>query len=148
MSDLHSELYNKTLGLRVRVKLVDLDNSRKAGPAERVLKERMASTVGSGGERATVSQATETETEGRAAQCGGEICMHTGDRIPFSDFDAHVDECEACSNRVELQLDFIQTLEAAVFQRNCDPDSDKIHGALLIGAPKLNFAVCGEIEFN
>jgi hypothetical protein len=148
MSDLHSELHNKSLGLRVRVKFVDLDNTCKVGPVERVSRERMASVVGLGGERALIGQATETETHRSTAECGGEICMHTGARISLADFDAHVDECQVCANRVELQLDFIQTLEAAVFQRNGDPDSEKIHGALLIGAPKLNFAVCGEIEFE
>jgi hypothetical protein len=74
--------------------------------------------------------------------------VHSGLRIALSDFESHIEECIVCGNRVELQLDFIQTLETAVFQRRGDPDSEKIHGALLIGAPKLNFAICGEIEFG
>jgi hypothetical protein len=49
---------------------------------------------------------------------------------------------------VELQLDFIEAVEGAVLEHRCDPASERIHGALLIDAPELNFAVCGEIEFD
>lgn len=148
MSELHCDSHNKGLGLRVRVKLVNLDNTVKVSSAERVSTERLASIVGIGSDRTSHSWIGETSAEKSAVPVEGEICMHSGERVPFEEFELHIENCTVCANRVELQLDFIQTVEGAVFQRYCDPDSERIHGALLIGAPKLNFAVCGEIEFN
>jgi len=66
--------------------------------------------------------------------------------VPFADFENHIETCRECANRVDLQLDFIETLEVAMYQRRAEPESSRIRGALLISAPKLNFAICGEVD--
>jgi hypothetical protein len=76
----------------------------------------------------------------------GEVCMKDQQTVAFADFENHIETCAVCASRVDLQLDFIETLEVAMFQRQAEPESSKIHGALLISAPKLNFAICGEID--
>lgn len=90
---------------------------------------------------------TAKQLAGSAAKAYREICMASGKSVATADFESHIESCQVCASRVELQLDFIKTLEAAVYQRHGQPESEKIKGALLIGAPELNFAVCGEIEF-
>ncbi len=148
MSELHCESHNEALGLRVRVKVVDLDDLARSGSAEHVPAGRKPSVPGIGVDKMTHTWATEGPSGRLADDAVGEICMHSGARIALEDFERHTEECAVCANRVELQLDFIETVEEAVFQHHCQPDSERIHGALLIGAPKLNFAVCGEIDFD
>jgi len=73
--------------------------------------------------------------------------MNNGTAVHHADFENHIEECTTCSNRVELQLDFIETLELAIYQRQASPDSPKVRGALLVSAPQMNFAICGELDF-
>ncbi len=148
MPELHCESHNEALGLRVRVKLVDLDNMAGSSSTERVPMERKASVSGIRASKLTVSRSAETRADGPEADAACEICMHSGARIALQDFERHTEECAVCRNRVELQLDFIEAVEGAVLEHRCDPASERIHGALLIDAPELNFAVCGEIEFD
>ena len=114
--------------------------------AERLSAERSGKIAGIIGER--VSQARSGESG--AADCvdlpGGEICIYSGERIPAGEFESHIEDCNVCANRVELQLDFMETLELAVYQRKSEPWASRVHGAMLVSAPELNFAVCGEIE--
>jgi hypothetical protein len=77
----------------------------------------------------------------------GEICMKDRQTVEFAEFENHIEKCSVCASRVDLQLDFIETLEVAMYQRRAEPKSSRIRGALLISAPKLNFAICGEIDF-
>jgi hypothetical protein len=153
MSELNSETHNRTLGLTVRVKLVDLnhtgnpsDASPKVRSAEHLSRERSGSIVGIIAERPGRNQSVEAEPAKSAGISGGEICMLSGARIASADFESHIEECPVCANRVDLQLDFMNTLEVAVYQRRAEPDSQKVHGAMLVSAPELNFAICGEIE--
>ncbi len=75
-----------------------------------------------------------------------EICMHSQEKVAADAFEEHIELCCSCCNRVELQLDFMECLEAAVYQRLSEPESRKIHGALMVSAPEFNFAICGELE--
>jgi hypothetical protein len=139
--------------LTVRVKLVDLNHN--GGPSR-------TSTPRGSGHSVSALVGSSTEQPGRLRAVGieagisidppladsqaGEICMKDQRTVPFADFENHIETCQECANRVDLQLDFIETLEVAMFQRQAEPESSKIHGALLISAPKLNFAICGEID--
>ncbi len=148
MSVFHLENYDGKLGLRVRIKTVDLDHCRSGCATRNGSKEQAASIATLSSECKGPIRLTGTEISGPAKKTNSEICMDSGKRVSCSDFESHIEECKVCASRVELQLDFIETLEAAVCQRIGEPESEKIKGALLIGAPELNFAVCGEIDFN
>jgi hypothetical protein len=84
--------------------------------------------------------------ESLATQSRSEICMHSEEKIAAEAFEEHIELCCSCCNRVELQLDFMECLEAAVYQRLSEPDSRKVHGALMVSVPEFNFAICGELE--
>jgi hypothetical protein len=153
MSELHSETNNNTLGLTVRIKLVDLNHTgklpkttarRKA--AEHASKERVRAIVGLAVERVACSAGTQPPTQSDFSNV--EICMLTRDRVPHAEFETHIETCTICANRVDLQLDFMEALGMAVYQRNAEPGSQKVRGAMLISAPELNFAVCGELEIG
>ncbi len=134
--------------LTVRIKLVDLKHSGSSSklPASPSSVEHVSAVVGSTPERSVRPQATEAEVSGKNGYATGEICINTGMLIATANFENHIEECELCSNRVDLQLDFIETLEVAIYQRLAEPKSEKVRGAMLISTPELNFAVCGEIE--
>ncbi len=137
----------KTPGFTVRIKLVDLNRTERPGKREtpRSAAGAISALVGSGGERSLRPKTAETEAC-QTFHSTGEVCLNTGRLIPPSQFEDHLEECLLCSNRVELQLDFIETLQVAIYQRNAKPNSDKVRGAMLISTPEMNFAVCGEIE--
>jgi len=134
--------------LTVRVKLVDLNHfesgSRTTSP--RGSGNTVSALVGSPAERASNVRNVGVEAEISVQAPLGEICMKDKQTVAFADFENHLETCMECSNRVDLQLDFIETLEVAMYQRRAEHESSKIHGALLISAPKLNFAICGEID--
>jgi hypothetical protein len=152
MSELTSETYNRPLGLTVRVKLLDLNHCEHSSDlpaqtrAERVAKERAGSIIGVIGEWPSLNSPSEAGRKFDSTNVWSEICMLSGKRIARADFENHIEECPVCANRVDLQLDFVNTLEVAVYQRQAEPDSPKVHGAMLVSAPALNFAICGEIE--
>lgn len=155
MSELHSETNDSLLGLTIRVKLVDLNHSRhfageraKRGSVEQVSEECLSAIVGLRGERSGRSVPSGPEISSSIDTSAGEICMLTGARIPSAEFENHIELCSICANRVELQLDFMEALETAVYQRKAEPESGKVRGAMLISAPELNFAVCGELEIG
>lgn len=148
MSAFHLENYDSKLGLRVRVKTVDLDHAAEASSAQPGKIKRVTSIASLHSERKGGYRAIETPSSERVAKNQAEICMASGEPVTLADFESHIENCKVCGSRVELQLDFIATLEAAVYQRCGQPESEKIKGALLIGAPELNFAVCGELDFS
>jgi hypothetical protein len=132
----------------VRIKLVDLNcgGSPSHKPSPRSSSAPVSALVGASKDRALQLQPIGIERALAAEQSLGEICLRTGQAVQHADFEQHIEECVVCGNRVELQLDFIETLELAMYQRRSEPESQKVRGALLISAPKLNFAVCGEID--
>jgi hypothetical protein len=147
MSQSHFEGQDRHRGITVRVKMVNLNpvvaragQAERQTPAEGCLGAMAGHTTEKGRRRASEA--------GMAAVADGryEVCIQSQRRIPNAEFENHIEHCEACSNRVELQLDFMDTLEAAVFHRHNQPNAQRFHGALLVSAPALNFAVCGEIE--
>jgi hypothetical protein len=155
MSELHSESNNTNLSLTVRIKLVDLNhaghNSKtpsKRTAGEHASRERVGAIPALTADRASRSHPSETRSPKIEDQSHVEICMLTGHRIPVADFETHIETCTICANRVELQLDFMEALETAVYQRRAEPESQKVCGAMLISAPELNFAVCGEVEIG
>ena len=153
MSELHSETTDATLGLTVRIKLVDLNrtgnsSSNLRSDAQQVSKECLSAFVGRISDKGSRPASWNSTHSKPAGYPSTEICMLTGERIPAVDFETHIETCSICANRVELQLDFMESLEVAVYQRRADPDSQKVRGAMLISAPELNFAVCGEMEIG
>jgi hypothetical protein len=153
MSHLHSESTNQHLGLTVRVKVLDL-NQALAGNQRTSRSDYSGERLGAallshGGARRSgpVDQVDVSECEeSLPAEPRSEICMHSQEKIAADAFEEHIELCCSCCNRVELQLDFMECLETAVYQRLSDPESRKIHGALMVSAPEFNFAICGELE--
>lgn len=135
--------------LTVRIKLVDLNHTglQSRTPPSRTLPEPVSALVGSSSDRPARSQPVDdlcsTHNDGHL----GEICVKTGATVTHAEFENHLEVCTLCSNRVELQLDFIETLEAAMYQRFSSPGVPKVKGAMLISSPEMNFAVCGELDF-
>jgi len=153
MSHLHSESTNHHLRLTVRVKVLDLNQALSGKPGisnNDYSSERLgAALLSHGGTRRTgpVDQAEVRECEEPLPfEPRSEICMHSEEKVAADAFEEHIELCCSCCNRVELQLDFMECLEAAVHQRLSEPESRKIHGALLVSAPEFNFAICGELE--
>lgn len=152
MSELHSETNITTLAMTIRVKLVDLNHTgispteTNGTTAKHVSKECLGAVVGLAAEKLDRAFSSESQRVSDSDYTTSEVCMLTGSRIPVADFETHIETCSICANRVELQLDFMETLEVAVYQRRATTDSPKIRGAMLISAPELNFAVCGELE--
>ena len=145
MSKLHSETHNRELDLRIRVKLINLSGTLESA-IDRVSKSQFNSVAAIMGERAGRHNPVEAGLAEELQPAAEEICMASGSKIATLDFENHIEDCKVCANRVELQLDFMETLELAVYQRRAQPESQKVHGAMLVSAPTLNFAVCGEIE--
>lgn len=134
--------------LAVRIKLVDLNRSGYPTksiplPGSGASATVMVGTKSQNYRPCQTKVASSKQSEERSA---GEICMKTGSLIESSNFEDHIETCPACASRVDLQLGFIDTLEAAIYQRKINPDSGKIGGAMMISAPELNFAICGELE--
>jgi hypothetical protein len=155
MSHLHSENTNPHLQLTVRVKFLDLhqalartDNSSRNDYST----ERLGTALlrhGSARRSGSVDQAEVRECEeSLPAEPRSEICMHSQEKVPAEAFEEHIELCCSCCNRVELQLDFMECLEAAVYQRLSESEARKLHGALMVSAPEVNFAICGELEVN
>jgi hypothetical protein len=149
MSQLQLETFDRFHGITVRVKTVNLRPSGFAGRdrSKPALAEGFLGTLASnskehGGRRVR----PEVEQAEAPERRRSEICMKTQRRIPAEDFESHIEHCVTCSNRVELQLDFMDTLAVAVHQRRDQPKREKMQGALLVSAPVCNFAICGEIE--
>ena len=145
MSEFHSETNDPKSDLTVRVKLVNLSfNNRASERRSKATSAEQVAIVGMVGERSSrrrPSDFTKYPEPGNT-----EICMYSGARIAQGEFETHIEECNVCANRVELQLDFMETLEAAIYLRKAQPAARKVHGAMLISAPELNFAICGEVE--
>jgi hypothetical protein len=133
--------------VRVRIKLVDLNHTGyPQSPSPRSSTEHVSALVGSSTERPNRPFFSSRKSSHKVDYAQGEICTATGNHIHPADFENHIETCITCSNRVELQLDFMETLEVAIYQRRADPASERVRGAMLISTPELNFAVCGEIE--
>jgi hypothetical protein len=154
MSYLHSENTNRPLQFTVRVKFLDL-NQALAGTEISSLhdhsEERLgAALLSQGGKRSGSAARAEVRNSESSLpfEPRSEICIDTQEKLAPSAFEEHIELCRACSNRVELQLDFTECLEAAVYQRCNEPESHKIHGALMVSAPLCNFAICGELEVD
>jgi hypothetical protein len=139
---------DRSPSLTVRVKLVNLNHS--GCPAltspPRSASASVPALVGSGAERSSRLHTADVGPNVPLEKPSGEICLHTGECVPYHEFESHIETCKVCSNRVELQLDFIETLEASMYQRQAERNSPKMRGALLISSPKLNFAICGEVD--
>jgi hypothetical protein len=160
MSTFHSESKNDNLQLTVRVKFLNLnqaqvpsDGSSRNQTAE---ENRLDALLAQPGKRhrpsTTSEQVAKTKPERRHAgssvprKSRPEPCLQKYGKTTAGSFEEHIETCQVCANRVALQLDFMACLETAVYQRLSEPKSERIHGALMISAPKLNFAICGELE--
>lgn len=153
MSHLHSETHDSPLGLTVRIKMVDLNHiSASSATGKTASSQTSTECIGviaaMRGDKAVRPAPRELRHLSSHDHSNVEICMLNGERIPFSEFESHIETCPICANRVELQLDFMETLEVAVYQRAAEPASAKVRGAMLVSAPELNFAVCGELEIG
>jgi len=139
---------DRSSNLTVRIKLVDLNHIgfTSKSPSRRSSSEQVSALVGSTAERTSRPLASGKRSTSNSEYATGEICLLSGGIIPSCDFENHIEECSICANRVELQLDFMETLEVAIYQRQADPKTGGVRGAMLISTPELNFAVCGEIE--
>lgn len=145
MSKLHSEAHSQDLGLRVRVKLVDLYGTVTC-TEKSVSVERVASVLAIMGQSLGAGEPPSAKAHGEEWRPHPEVCMSSGEKVPAASYERHVEQCRVCANRVELQVDFVENLELAVYQRQSAPMREKVHGAMLVSAPALNFAICGEIE--
>jgi hypothetical protein len=130
----------------VRVKLVDLNHGGCPALTPRNSSKILSAAVGSAAERPSRLRPDNLEMVGQAENWTGELCLRTGENIPYREFESHIESCKVCSNRVELQLDFIETLEASMYQRQAERHGKRMRGALLVSSPKLNFAICGEVD--
>jgi hypothetical protein len=152
MSYFHSESRNARLGSTIRVKFLNLAGVRASVEeiaAEDSVDERLGALIAQGGKNVIRKSGGNTELAGAMSAVNpGEICMQTSQRLTPGHFEEHIEGCTVCASRVELQLDFMECLEAAIYQRRAEPQTEKLHGALMISAPELNFAVCGEIDFG
>ncbi len=155
MSQLHSESTNRHLRLTVRVKLLDLNQALASvnDPARNDHStERLGAALLSHGGAKRLGPADHTEVrqseEPLPFEARSEICMHSEEKVAADAFEEHIELCCSCCNRVELQLDFMECLETAVYQRLNEPESRKLHGALMVSAPEFNFAICGELEVS
>jgi hypothetical protein len=133
----------------VRIKLVNLNNTGLPSrtPSSRTLAEPVSALVGSTTNLPVRTPSVDDHYSSHGDGHQGEICVKTGATVPHAEFENHIEQCTLCSNRVELQLDFIETLEAAMYQRFSSPGAPKVKGAMLISSPEMNFAVCGELDF-
>ena len=135
--------------LTVRIKMVNLNHAGLPSrtPSSRTLAEPVSALVGSSTNLPARTSSVDDQYSNHGEGHWGEICVKTGETVPHADFENHIDGCILCSNRVELQLDFIETLESAMYQRFSSPGAPKVKGAMLISSPEMNFAVCGELDF-
>jgi hypothetical protein len=152
MSYFHSESRNARLDLTIRIKFLNLAGmpaSVEGIAAEDSVDERLGALIAQGGKNVIRKTGANTELAGSMSALNpGEICMQTSQRLTPGGFEEHIEACSVCASRVELQLDFMECLEAAIYQRRAEPETEKVRGALMVSAPELNFAVCGEIDFG